>query len=147
MKLVHYHVEPCEAGMFILADAPRFRYASIVLGTNLPQRGVASTQDMSVARCLLDRKVVHLVPPINVENVLFPLRKQSFARERDVAYRQLSRSDASECDRNPMSVLAGMFSSPLGTRAWYARCLKRPGWSGAGSPVLQALILIRQRLT
>jgi hypothetical protein len=45
-----------------LANASRFSFASIVLGTILPQRGAAISQHMSAARCLLDYTMVHLAP-------------------------------------------------------------------------------------
>ena len=71
----------------LLANAPRFRSASIVLITILPQRVAAMSQHVPVARCLIEHPMVQLAPPLLMESASCLPLKQPLVPAREVAYR------------------------------------------------------------
>lgn len=84
VKLVHQG-RAMRGWHVLLANAPRFRSASIVLSTILRQRGAAISQHVS-ARCWLDHTMVHLAPPLFVETALCLPLQQPMAPAREVAH-------------------------------------------------------------
>lgn len=67
VKLVHQPVESCEARTFSWPTLPVSDTRRSCSARICPPHGAASPQDVSVARCLFDRTMVHFAPPFVVE--------------------------------------------------------------------------------